>query len=49
MTRFLRNAAAALRRRIETNRTMTTLSRLTDSQLRDIGLSRYDIGRVARS
>lgn len=35
-------------RRSRYNRTFAELSRLTDYELKDIGISRYDIPRIAR-
>lgn len=47
MTTFLTRAALAARASLRARRTAGELARLSDAQLKDIGLTRFDIGRVA--
>ncbi|MGF1553313.1 MAG: DUF1127 domain-containing protein [Paracoccaceae bacterium] len=48
LRRAIARLVAAVRRDRVRARTAATLARLSDRQLDDIGLSRHDIGRVAR-
>lgn len=48
MTGIYTNLKSALHRRAAYHRTLTELDRLSNSELADLGFSRYDLPRIAR-